>query len=149
MKTPYDVVFHLTQPGSMAPRRSTGEAACYDFYATSYEEIQPGQQAKVSTGVKVDMPPGLCLLMFSRSGHGFNFGVRLSNCVGVIDSDYTGEIGASIRNDGDAPFVVNVGDRIAQGLFVPVLEFNSVRVTTEEMNKKTERGEGGFGSTGR
>lgn len=84
-------------------------------------------------------------MVCSRSGHGFNYGVRLSNCVGVIDSDYRGEVMVKLHNDSEDTYWVEAGDRIAQAYIVPV-----PRVVFEvaEQLSITERGNGGFGSTG-
>ena len=86
------------------------------------------------------------MLVFSRSGHGFTYGVRLSNCVGVIDSDYRGEIKVAMHNDGFSGYMVQTGERIAQAMLVPAL-----RCTLKEVDvlSETLRGEGGFGSTGK
>ena len=86
------------------------------------------------------------MLVYSRSGHGFKYGVRLANCVGVIDSDYRGEVGVKLTADQTSEgFFVRNGDRIAQAMIVPV-----DRVEFEEVEKlsDTDRGTGGFGSTG-
>jgi dUTP pyrophosphatase len=85
------------------------------------------------------------MLIFSRSGHGFKDALRLSNCVGVIDSDYRGEVMVSLRADGEACPKIRTGDRIAQAMILPVpaVEFEEVEDLTE-----TARGAGGFGSTG-
>jgi dUTP pyrophosphatase len=85
------------------------------------------------------------MLVFSRSGHGFNYLTRLANCVGVIDSDYRGTIAVKLVNDGGPPFTIKAGDRIAQGLIVPAPRIDFEVVSELE---DTVRGEGGFGSTG-
>lgn len=85
------------------------------------------------------------MLIYSRSGHGFKHGVRLANAVGVIDSDYRGEVQVKLVNDGGMPFYVNKGDRIAQAMLVPVQQFQLAEV--EDLSE-TARGAGGFGSTG-
>ena len=85
------------------------------------------------------------MLLFSRSGHGFSSGVRLANCVGVIDSDYRGEIKIKLQKDTEySYFAINPGDRIAQGLIIP---YPRVEFVEGELTG-TERGAGGFGSTG-
>lgn len=85
------------------------------------------------------------MLIFSRSGHGFNYGARLANCVGVIDSDYRGEVKVKITCDESRGIVMERGARIAQAMIVPV-----PRVHFDEVAElsPTERGTGGFGSTG-
>ena len=85
------------------------------------------------------------LLIYSRSGHGFKNDIRLANCTGVIDSDYRGEVKVKLTSDGDCDFAVNAGDRIAQAMLIPVPKVELMAVT--ELSD-TERGTGGFGSTG-
>ena len=84
------------------------------------------------------------MMIYSRSGHGFNWGVRLANCVGVIDSDYRGEVKVKLQADGCA-MTVSKHDRIAQAMIIPVPK---VQFTEVEALSETVRGAGGFGSTG-
>ena len=98
------------------------------------------------TGIHVQLRPGQVLLVYSRSGMAFKHGVRLVNSVGVIDSDYRGEIQVGLRNDTDTPYSVKKGDRVAQGLIMPVRRVKWVKL--QELDP-TARGHGGFGSTGR
>ena len=86
------------------------------------------------------------MLVYSRSGHGFKHGVRLANSVGVIDSDYRGEVSIGLRNDSPLRFDYKAGDRLAQAMILPVPMVELVEV--EELSD-TERGTGGFGSTGK
>ena len=133
-------------PAAKLPTYSTEGAAAFDFYATETLQIREGWPATFSTGLKAEVPEGYVLLLFSRSGHGFNKGIRLVNCVGVIDSDYRGEIKIKRTADATGGGLIQEGDRIAQGLLVEI-----PRVQIEEVEKlsETRRGEGGFGSTGR
>lgn len=85
------------------------------------------------------------MMVYSRSGHGFKSDVRLANCVGVIDSDYRGEVKVKLTNDGNEYMQVNEGDRIAQAMIIPVEQVKFIEVA--ELSD-TERGTGGFGSTG-
>jgi len=90
---------------------------------------------------------GMVGLVFPRSGNAFKYGISLTNAVGVIDSDYTGEIQVLLQNlDTTEPFVVKKGDRVAQLLFMPVMQ---ARLEIVDELEKTERGAGGFGSTGK
>lgn len=139
-------------PGARAPSYGSAGAACFDLCANLGPLIfplglcvPPGSQVIIGTGIAVELDPGTCMLVFSRSGHGFNKGIRLANCVGVIDSDYRGEIRVCLRNDGNQTMTVNDGDRIAQGLIqaVPKVQFEEVSDLS-----KTARGANGFGSTG-
>lgn len=141
----------LTRPGARLPTYGTAGAACFDLYAVmDYPvEVYSGTSITVNTGMAFEIPEGFVMLVYSRSGHGFNSDVRLSNCVGVIDSDYRGEIKVKVRRDGNDwidPFVVNHGDRIAQAMVIPVQQVQFEQV--DELSD-TERGEGGMGSTGK
>lgn len=115
--------------------------ACLDQALT----IRIGQRVKIPTGLAFQLPTCVVGLIFSRSGHGWKHGVTLANSVGVLDSDYTGELQIIVQNNGEEEFLVNPGDRIAQIAFLPVFTANLIYV--EELNN-TLRGEGGFGSTG-
>jgi dUTP pyrophosphatase len=127
------------------PTYGTDGAACFDLYSTAGGVVEPGQNAVFETGLTFEIPEGWVMLVYSRSGHGFKNSVRLSNCVGVIDSDYRGLLRVKLANDGLDPFFVNIGDRIAQGMLAPVyaVEFHVVDALGE-----TTRGEDGCGSTG-
>jgi dUTP pyrophosphatase len=135
------------------PTYATDGSGCLDFYTTERGILLPGAERRFKTGIAVEVPKTHVLLLFSRSGHGFKNRSRLTNCVGVIDSDYRGEIMVSLTNDtefGDMRREMNTlrvaeGDRIAQGaLFeVPKIEVEEVAQLSE-----TARGAGGFGSTG-
>ena len=134
---------------AICPKYATDGSAGLDFFAP--ERFIPGEvknyiPLKVDTGIAVEIPEGFVMLMFSRSGHGFKNGVRLSNCVGVIDSDYRGSIVVSLANDSYNPMPVLPGERVAQGLIVPIALARLIQV--EELGT-TERGAGGFGSTGK
>lgn len=105
------------------------------------------------TGLAFDIPEGHVMLVFSRSGHGFKYDVRLANCVGVIDSDYRGEVMVKLtkdytlsdEDDHSVPFSVRPGDRIAQAMIIPVERISFAEV--DEISS-TSRGTGGFGSSG-
>lgn len=101
--------------------------------------------ATVPTGARAAIPEGYAGLVFGRSGLGCKSGIRPANCVGVIDSGYRGEILVTLHNDSKYDFTVSDGDRIAQLVVVPV---PSVRFSYVKSLDATERGEGGFGSTG-
>ncbi|MDY0071863.1 MAG: dUTP diphosphatase [Thauera sp.] len=115
-------------PDAQPPRYATHGAACFDLVAIDSAEIPPMFAATLRTGLAFEIPTGYKMAIYSRSGHGFKSGIRLSNSVGVIDSDYRGEIMVRLHNDGDRPFVVEPGDRIAQAEIVPVerIEFEMV-----------------------
>ena len=102
---------------------------------------------RIPTGIAIGLPsPETVALVFARSGLAVKHGLTLSNCVGVIDSDYTGEIQVGIINQSDTAYTVQPGERIAQLVITPVLQPTVVETDTLE---KTARGDGGFGSTGR
>ena len=144
-------------PEAMIPQYATEGAACFDLHALmekswtegpeSYAQVNPGTPTVIRTGLAFEIPEEHVMLIFSRSGHGFKNDIRLANCVGVIDSDYRGEVQVKLTNDNsDGNFLtVKHGDRIAQAMIVPVERVELVQV--DELSS-TERGEGGFGSTG-
>lgn len=133
-------------PDAIAPRYATAGAACFDIAALHHARVAPINPEIISTGLSFEVPPGHVMLVFSRSGHGFKHGIRLANCVGVIDSDYRGELMVKLTSDDGQLMQVFAGDRIAQAMIVPL---PSVTLVEAEELGKTERGTGGLGSTGR
>ena len=137
------------------PRYATDGSGCFDIRAyfevptqrqDYYEdEIANGDTIVYSTGLSFEIPKGHVMMIYSRSGHGFKNSVRLSNCVGVIDSDYRGEVLVKLINHSDLSIEIECGDRIAQLAIVPVVRANPIEV--EELSN-TKRGSNGFGSTG-
>lgn len=107
--------------------------------------IKPGETVTVSTGVRMEIPPGYFGLMAPRSGLATNYGITLANSPGIIDSQFRGVIAAPLRNEGDSGFEVFVGDRICQLI---ILKFETCECVEVESVGETERGESGFGSTG-
>lgn len=107
--------------------------------------IMPGESAWVGTGVRLEVPEGHVGLQFPRSGLGCKHGICLANGVGVIDSGYRGEVRTKLLNLGTEPYTVNPGDRVCQLVVVPF-----VRIALERVGGLggTDRGEGGYGSTG-
>ncbi|WP_210324883.1 dUTP diphosphatase [Microvirga alba] len=130
---------------AVMPEYATEGAACFDLQTLEGSTVPAGGAAHFSTGLAFEVPAGHVMLVFSRSGHGFKHGVRLVNCVGVIDADYRGEVKVGLMNDGDADLVVNPGDRIAQAMILPVPK---VFLVEADALNDTARGTGGFGSTG-
>lgn len=109
--------------------------------------LAPGDTTLVPTGLAIHIQdPGLCATILPRSGLGHKHGIVLGNLVGLIDSDYQGQLMVSIWNRGQTTFTIEPGERVAQMVFVPVVqaEFNLV-----ESFEATDRGEGGFGHSGR
>ena len=131
------------------PRFATAGAACMDLCACVDEAVtlNAGERRLVTTGIAIALPsPEYVALVFARSGLGIKRGVCLSNGVGVIDSDYRGEISVGLGNLSQDSYTIQPGDRIAQLMVTPVVR--PVLVQAEELDE-TDRGAGGFGSTGR
>lgn len=132
---------------AIIPTRGSEKAAGYDLYCDDeIVSIWPGQCAKVSTGLSITPPEGYFGAIFARSGAATKQGLRPANCVGCCDEDYTGPYMVALYNDSDKIQTIARGDRIAQLVFLPYLDVNFVEVNELE---KTERGAGGFGSTGK
>lgn len=130
------------------PTRGSSNAAGYDLYAaTSYNiEIQPHTTVKIGTGLSFELPQGTFAAIFPRSGIATKRGLRPANCVGVVDSDYRGEVIVALHNDTDEVQSIEPGERIAQMILLPFIsmDFNEVNELSD-----TARGEGGFGDSGR
>lgn len=132
---------------AILPTRGSDEAAGYDLYAAIDNPIYlaPHAAVKIGTGLSFELPQGTFGAIFPRSGLATKQGLRPANCVGVCDSDYRGEYIVPLRNDSNLTQVINPKDRIAQLILMPYIPmtFNVVNELSE-----TERGKGGFGSTG-
>ncbi|OWT55139.1 dUTP diphosphatase [Candidimonas nitroreducens] len=132
------------------PAYATDGSAAMDLRACIEEPVtlQPGGRTLVKTGIAINMmDPGLVAIVASRSGLSLKHGVRVAQGIGVIDADYHGEIGVILANDGQEPYVIQAGERIAQLMFQPVIQVALQYV--DQFSTETERGEGGFGSTGK
>lgn len=130
------------------PEYATSGSAGLDLRACLDEAItlEPGQTELLPTGIAIHMQdPGMASVILPRSGLGHKHGIVLGNLVGLIDSDYQGQLFVSCWNRGDTTFVVEPGERIAQLVFVPVIQAGFEIV---DEFKSSERGAGGFGSTG-
>ena len=131
------------------PKFATAGAACMDLCACidAPVTLEAGARTLIPTGIAIALPSAdYVALVFARSGLGIRQGVCLSNGVGVIDSDYRGEIGVGLVNLGQSAYTVQPGDRIAQLMVTPVVQPTVVQVSELD---DTDRGAGGFGSTGR
>ena len=131
-----------------APFYATPGSAAMDLHACVDEAvtIPAGGRAVIPTGLAIAPPPAdYVALVFARSGLGIKHGVAPANCVGVIDSDYRGEVMVGLQNSGKEDYTIAPGDRIAQLMITPVVQAQ-VRLVDEL--DETERGAGGFGSTG-
>lgn len=144
--TDLTICFKALDEKARAPIFATEGAACFDLASIESATIPLRGSATFRTGLAFDVPEDHVMLVFSRSGHGFKSGVRLSNCVGVIDSDYRGEVKVKLFNDESVAFRVEEGDRIAQAMILPVPRIQFKKV--DELST-TARGENGFGSTGK
>ena len=135
-------------PEAIIPSYATPGSAGLDLHARIPFEIylQPGVRATIPTGIAVELPEGFEAQVRPRSGIAHKHGVTVLNAPGTIDSDYTGEIGVILINHGDEAFKISAGDRIAQMVIAPFVRVNLQQADTI---KTTERGDGGFGSTGK
>jgi len=135
--------------GSLPPSYATPGAAGLDLRACidAPLQLQPGQTQLVPTGIAIHLAdPGLAAMILPRSGLGHKHGIVLGNLVGLIDSDYQGQIMVSVWNRGLEAFTLSPMDRVAQLVVVPVLQVQFHRV---EAFTQSGRGDGGFGSTGK
>jgi dUTP pyrophosphatase len=138
----------LLRSGAKLPTYGSVEAAGADLYACMEADmvIHPGQTAFIPTGIALEVPKGCAGLIYARSGMACKRGLAPANKVGVVDSDYRGEIIVALHNHSTVPQTVAPGERIAQMVITPVLTPGFC--LCEELSD-TDRGEGGFGSTGK
>lgn len=136
------------RPGAKLPTYGTAGAAGADLYACLEEDavILPGQTRFLPTGIALEVPQGCAGLVYARSGLACKRGLAPANKVGVVDSDYRGEILVALHNHGDQPQIICDGERVAQLLITPVLTPDYTWV--EELSS-TQRDGKGFGSTGK
>lgn len=129
------------------PTRGSADAAGYDLYAGTTKEIDiaPHSTVKIPTNIAMEIPNGYFGAIYARSGLATKKGLRPANCVGVIDSDYRGNIIVAIHNDTDEMMTIEPMERVAQIIIQPYLEVEFIEVET--LND-TDRGANGFGSTG-
>jgi len=133
---------------AVTPQYATDGSACFDITALEILKDNPNENSiTYSTGLSFEIPKDHVMLVFSRSGHGFKENVRLANCVGIVDSDYRGELFVKLVKDNSVSVIQpSRGERVAQGLVLPVSQVIFTEV--EELNE-TSRGENGLGSTGK
>ena len=138
----------LLRPGAKLPTYGSTQAAGADLYACLEEAItiEPGKTAFVPTGIAMEVPLGCAGLIYARSGLACKRDLAPANKVGVVDSDYRGEIIVALHNHGLQAQTVNHGERIAQMIITPVI--TPAYEIAQELSD-TARGQGGFGSTGR
>ncbi len=142
-----DIKFKLIRKSATLPKYASETAAAMDLYADIGESItiKSGERAIVPTGLQMEMPKDCCAFVMARSGLSTKHGIALANGVGLIDSDYRGEIGVALINLSNTDYVITHGDRMAQLLITTVCRAN---ISLAESLSETSRGEGGFGSTG-
>lgn len=140
-----DVKVVKVHENATVPQYAKEEDAGFDFYSVESVLLKPGKIAVISTGLKMAIPEGKYLAIVPRSGLSLKTKIRVANSPGTIDSGYRGEVGIILENTGNSPYLIEVGDRIAQGILknYSKAEFNVV----DEL-PKSERGTGGFGHTG-
>lgn len=136
------------KPGATVPTMGSKFAAGADLYSAEDADvvIEPGETKFIGTGLAMEIPEGYVGLVYARSGLACKRGLAPANKVGVVDSDYRGEIKVALHNHGKEAQTVENGERIAQMVIAPYL---SVNYEEADELSETERGEGGFGSTGR
>lgn len=148
------IEFKTLRDTAIAPTRGSAGAAGWDLYFDSEEKrytkrrtafIEPHQTKMLGTGIAVSIPEGYFGAVFARSGIAASKGLRPANCVGVIDSDYRGEVKVAMHNDSETIQHIDNGDRIAQLVIIP---YAKAELCMVDNLGKTERGDGGFGSTG-
>jgi len=132
----------MVQPGAMLPKRAHSSDAGADLFSYQACEIYPGEQKLVDTGIAIKIPRGFAGFIYNRSSQG-KAGITIPHSVGVIDSDYRGNLKVLLKNISEDPYKISVGDRIAQLVIQPVQ-----LVDFKDIWNDTARGTGGFGSTG-
>ncbi|MEO0324084.1 MAG: dUTP diphosphatase [Myxococcota bacterium] len=141
---------HRLRPDAKLPRYATAGAAGLDLHAAldGPLTLKPGARAAVPTGLAMALPPGHEGQVRPRSGLARRHGVTVANAPGTIDEDYRGELKVLLVNLGESEVVLAPGDRIAQLVVAPVVQVDLHEVESAEALGETERGAGGFGSTG-
>ena len=135
------------KPEARLPERKTAGSVGYDLSACLDDEItiEPGETFKAGTGLAIALQPGYAAFIYARSGLGIDHGIAPANCVGVIDSDYRGEVIVGLKNSSSMPYTIKDGDRIAQ---MVIAKCEVPEIVLCESLEETARGDGGFGSTG-
>lgn len=139
------LAFKKIHPDAVLPAYAHPSDAGMDLRSVADIVIAPGKRALVPTGLVMLLPPGYEAQVRPRSGLALKHGVTVLNTPGTIDSGYRGEVGVILANFGDADFQVKKGDKIAQAVIAPVTQ---PEIVETDIVDETDRGEGGFGSTG-
>ena len=140
-----EVNIKLENEESVLPSYKTAGSNAADCFSTIEEIIPPGEKVMIPLGFSIELPEGYCALLIPRSGLATKQRLTLANSVGLIDSDYRGECKACIVNESNEPRTIKKGDRVCQML---ILESPKIEFTVKSELSNTERGSGGFGSTG-
>ena len=142
----FTIKYHKLNNNAILPTRGSDYAAGYDLYAciNNSVTIQPHQTVKIGTGLSFELPEGTYAAIFARSGLATKLGIRPANCVGVCDSDYRGEYIVALHNDSEWDVTIQPGERVAQMILQEYISMDFIEGDLSE----TERGTGGFGSTG-
>lgn len=140
----------VNKSGFENPQYATAQSAGLDIKASSFIDdftgtLEPGERTLIKTGIYLELPEGIEAQVRPRSGLALKQGVTVLNSPGTIDSDYRGEVGIILINNGNKSVIINHGDRIAQLVFA---KFEHVRFDEVTELSNTERGKGGYGSTG-
>lgn len=133
---------------AIAPTKGSAFAAGFDLYADTTQDItvNPGETVPFYTGIAMEIPDGYFGAVYPRSGLATKYGLRLPHCVGVIDSDYRGNVGVPLYNDSSQPVLVLAHERVAQIVFQ---RYEDAILHEDTELTMTDRGTGGFGSSGR
>ena len=142
------VVFEPENMGIDFPRYQTDGASGFDLHAdlSSNVYLLPGERCLIPTGLRFEIPPGFELQVRPRSGLALKRGITVVNTPGTVDSDYRGEVKIILLNTGDVQLIIQPNDRVAQGVFAPVVRG---MLSHAEFLNESGRGAGGYGSTGR
>lgn len=143
-----DLEFVMLDPAAKLPEYKTAGAAGADVYAVVNMVLMPGQRGLVRTGLGCRISAGYELQVRPRSGLALKNGVTVLNTPGTVDGDYQGELSVNLVNLGNDLFYIDKGDRIAQIVIAPIYWPKAVRWVSADAHEATERGAGGFGSTG-
>lgn len=132
------------RPDAILPKIANEGDAAFDMYANDTATLYPGEQVKISLGIRMEVPDNHAALLVPRSSTGSR-GMHLANVIGVVDPSYRGVVMANVKNNSDELMMIERGDRICQMLVIPVW---TPKLQVVEELSETTRGEGGFGSSG-
>ena len=135
--------------GELCLKPQSLAAGAFDLFACVDNEVtlKPSKSVVIKTGIKIEIPQFWIGMLNTRSGNGFKYNVRLSNCIGYIDTDFRGEVQVALFNDSKGDFVINNHERIAQLAVVPHYNYSLIEIV--DSLSETTRGDNGIGSTGK